>query len=89
MQSIVYTDAQAAIGAVKHGFGPCRYMRKTQRVSMGWIADALESLNIKELAYVASESNVADAMTKFLQCPLFVEHRTRLQVMPSTSSGGV
>ena len=89
VQSIVYTDAQAAIGAVKHGFGPCRYMRKTQRVSMGWIADALESLNIKELAYVASESNVADAMTKFLQCPLFVEHRTRLQVMPSTSSGCV
>ena len=40
LRNRIFVDSQAAIGAIKNGYGPCRYMKKTQRVSLGWILDA-------------------------------------------------
>ena len=65
------SDSTAAIGAVQNGYGVMKYVKKTQRVSMGWISDVLEQKEIS-LGKVDGEDNTSDAMTKHLQCPRFV-----------------
>lgn len=62
----VFSDSDAAIGAIKDGWGKMRYVKKTQRVSVGWLNDIFQESEL-ELAKIDGTKNIGDMLTKELE----------------------
>ena len=71
---IVESDATAALGAVRNGFGPMIYMAKTHRISHGFLHDFFEEPG-RDHIKVHTDDNEGDLFTKALGNPRYCELR--------------
>ena len=70
----IESDASAAIGAVRNGFGPMIYMAKTQRISHAFLHDFFEDPE-RDHEKIGTDDNESDMLTKALFNPRFAELR--------------
>ena len=78
--NIIWIDNDAAKTSFQEGYSrKLRYVRKHQRVSLGFIKDSRENSDI-ELHRVDSGDNCGDVHTKPLERVAFQKHRTTMGV---------
>ena len=76
-----YVDANACLQAVQRGFSKkMGYLRKHQRVNLGFLKDALTSQDEVNLRKIGTDDMTADVLTKSLPVSKFQKHRAGLGV---------
>ena len=69
LETEILSDSSAARGAVAKGRSVnLEYMRRSQKLSIAWLKDAIEEASVK-LGVVDTSVNISDVMTKHLQQP--------------------
>jgi hypothetical protein len=81
----VRCDSDACMLAIKNGISAkMRYIRKHQRISIGFLHDAMDEAvhDDRETVRVDSADNIADMFTKPLHAQSFCKHRLSLGIRP-------